>query len=64
MRPPLVDASSQVRLLSISRDRNLLAYSDDLHCTLASYALIDVSGRYTAVSYTWGPKTPTKTIFV
>ncbi|KAH7021524.1 heterokaryon incompatibility protein-domain-containing protein [Microdochium trichocladiopsis] len=58
-RPPLGDASKQIRLLKIDPG----GFDDEIRCTITTCALGEVS-EFNAISYTWGPEQPQRDIFI
>ncbi len=57
---PLSDPASQIRLLYIAPGPP----DSPVHCTIAAVSLKPEPPSYVAISYTWGPPTPTATITI
>ncbi|KAF7194682.1 Heterokaryon incompatibility protein 6, OR allele [Pseudocercospora fuligena] len=64
VRPPLQDATRQIRLLQLQLDDRRGRGDRVIHCTLDVHFLEDVVGQYVAVSYTWGGTDETHTVLV
>ncbi|KAF6803262.1 heterokaryon incompatibility protein [Colletotrichum sojae] len=60
---PLPDPNSYIRLLRIQSVEATLPEAAQIRCVLEIVA-IDQAPPYNAISYTWGPLTPTQSIFV
>ncbi|KAH7010873.1 uncharacterized protein B0I36DRAFT_370153 [Microdochium trichocladiopsis] len=58
-RPPLVDASKQIRLLKVEPG----GFDDEIKCTISSCALSE-GLEFNAISYTWGLEQPQSDIFI
>ncbi|KXS96979.1 hypothetical protein AC578_5545 [Pseudocercospora eumusae] len=64
IRPPLQDATRQIRLLQLQVDDRRGRGDKVIQCTLDVHSLEDVVGQYVAVSYTWGGTDETHTVLV
>ncbi|KAF6822349.1 HETdomain-containing protein [Colletotrichum plurivorum] len=60
---PLPDANSYIRLLRIQSVEATPSEATQIRCVLEIFA-IEQAPPYNAISYTWGPPTPTQSIYV
>ncbi|KXT17079.1 hypothetical protein AC579_4364 [Pseudocercospora musae] len=64
VRPPLQDATKQIRLLQLQLDTKRGRGDRVIQCTLDVHSLAEVIGQYVALSYTWGGTEETHTVLV
>lgn len=63
MRPLLLDAKKQIRLLQLQLDKKR-GGGKVVRCNMSAHYLDEMAGQYVAVSYTWGDTGDTRTIIV
>ncbi|KAK5165400.1 uncharacterized protein LTR77_008929 [Saxophila tyrrhenica] len=62
-RPPLRDATKQIRLLELQLDGRQDG-GDTIECTLSVHNVLDIAGGYVAVSYVWGESEDARRILI